>query len=72
MLPRSAVLRKNAISQQWIKDLTTQSVAKICRLSVKAPLLIVIARTFEPRREHGLQILRVNCTECWRPKEFLL
>lgn len=72
MLPRSAVLRENAISQQWIKDLTTQPVAEICRTSVKAPLLIVVARTFKPRREHGLQILRLNCTECWRPKELLL
>ena len=72
MLPGSAVLRKNAISEQWIKDLTTQSVAKIWQSSEKAPLLIVIARTFEPRREHGFQILWINCTECWRPKESLL
>ena len=72
MLPRPAVLREDAISQQRIKDLTTQSVAKICRLSVKDPLQMAIARTFESRREHGLQILGVNCTERWRPKELLL
>ena len=72
MLPCSAVLRKDTISQQWIEYLTTQPVAEICWISVREPSPIVVARTFELRREHGFQVLRVNCTECWRSKEFLL